>query len=1070
MNRNISLSRESDLGLISITNSAGLTIRALPNGCLFSIDYADERGRVMINQILGSPIDGGIGRMVLRIGGNTPAVIEVMGPGAKGRFGASADRFVWEGETNDIVHRLALWLHPDEPLWLWHLELTLKDNAKSALPCDVILMQDIGLGDRGFLMGCEAFASQYIDHHIASHPGFGPVVMNRQNLAQGDRHPWVAHGCLDGAAGYATDGLQLFGPAWRDARGFPLPFGTDLPNKRLQHELACPTIRSRVITLMAGAKADLTFFGLYQPDHPSASSDGDLKAIDALVEASRMFTSSEVPLSSPSQSVLQAVPPLPSLPLSSEGVATLWPERTHEEHVEGDLLSFFVPKGVLNRHVVLSAKERATLRRHGTILRSGQSFLPDDTTCCATVWMHGVFGAQLVLGNTSLHKLTSVARDPYNIMHANGLRILADTGDGWRLLTIPSAFDMGLNDCRWIYRTEDTTITVHLVASGSDTALQWRITTDGHPCRFMVYAHLVMGERDYEHTGRVDINASAGRATLFFDPQTLWGSRYPQARFDLVTSTPDALDDIGSNELLFTDGKTHGATHLVMRTKPTQAFTFAFTGSLTNPTDAEALAAKYSGDVSAAAMLVPATNYWHRLVSQAVLPGDDADIAAHNTLLPWLVQNAIIHLTVPHGLEQFSGAAWGTRDVCQGPVELLLALNHPEQVKDILRIVFAQQFEDGDWPQWFMLEPYENIRALDAHGDIIVWPLKALCDYIEATGDLAFFDETVPWRRRSDLAATAEADTITTHVERLLAMVESRFIPGTYLMRLGEGDWNDALQPANQKLRETMVSSWTVALLYQQLERYIDVLRAAGHSKRAAEIALLAGRILSDFQRHLIEDDTVAGYALFYSNGSRELMMHPNDRRTGVKYSLIPMSRGILADIFSLGQVTHHIRTIREHLLFPDGVRLMDRPVTYHGGQERIFRRAESAAFFGREIALMYTHAHLRYCEAMAMRAEWQAMREGLATVNPILMTQALPSAALRQRNTYFTSSDAAFTDRYQASAEWDRVKAGTVPLDGGWRVYSSGPGIYVRLLVRLLQHSWRNEKYAPQEYARRDA
>ena len=38
----------------------------------------------------------------------------------------------------------------------------------------------------------------------------------------------------------------------------------------------------------------------------------------------------------------------------------------------------------------------------------------------------------------------------------------------------------------------------------------------------------------------------------------------------------------------------------------------------------------------------------------------------------------MIHLTVPHGLEQYTGAAWGTRDVCQGPVEFLLALEHDE--------------------------------------------------------------------------------------------------------------------------------------------------------------------------------------------------------------------------------------------------------------------------------------------------------------------------------------------------------------------------------------------------------
>ena len=91
-------------------------------------------------------------------------------------------------------------------------------------------------------------------------------------------------------------------------------------------------------------------------------------------------------------------------------------------------------------------------RRHGSLVRSGQSMLPDETILCVTAWMHGVFGAQLTIGNTSFHKLFSVSRDPYNITRASGLRMLMETRDGWRLLTVPSAFEMGLSDCRWIYR------------------------------------------------------------------------------------------------------------------------------------------------------------------------------------------------------------------------------------------------------------------------------------------------------------------------------------------------------------------------------------------------------------------------------------------------------------------------------------------------------------------------------------------------------------------------------------------------------------------------------------------
>jgi 1,2-beta-oligoglucan phosphorylase len=418
-----------------------------------------------------------------------------------------------------------------------------------------------------------------------------------------------------------------------------------------------------------------------------------------------------------------------------------------------------------------------------------------------------------------------------------------------------------------------------------------------------------------------------------------------------------------------------------------------------------------------------------------------------------------VHLTVPHGLEQYNGGAWGTRDVCQGPVEFLLALEHDEPVKQILRIVFAQQYETrGDWPQWFMHEPYSPIRDRHSHGDVIVWPLKALCDYVEATNDLAFLDKAVAWRREAELATTEHESPIAAHVAKLLATVRERFIPGTHLIRYGEGDWNDSLQPADPKMRDWMVSSWTVALLFQQVNRYAEVLRRAGRNAEADGLSQLARAMREDANRHLIRAGTVAGYALFDPDREEpELLLHPSDTRTGLCYSLLPMTRSIIAGLFTPDQAQHHLRVIREHLLFPDGVRLMDRPVAYRGGLETIFRRAESAAFFGREIGLMYVHAHLRYAEAMAVLGEADALWQALQVVNPIAVTDQLAHASPRQRNAYFSSSDAACADRYQASAEWQRVKDGTVAVDGGWRIYSSGPGIYARV---LLQHALGIRRY----------
>jgi cellobiose phosphorylase len=204
-----------------------------------------------------------------------------------------------------------------------------------------------------------------------------------------------------------------------------------------------------------------------------------------------------------------------------------------------------------------------------------------------------------------------------------------------------------------------------------------------------------------------------------------------------------------------------------------------------------------------------------------------------------------------------------------------------------------------------------------------------------------------------------------------------------------------------------------------------------------------------DFNRYLMRDGVVAGYGVFRPEGGLpELLLHPSDKQTGLSYSLLPMTQAILGDLFTPQQARRHLALINKHLAFPDGVRLMDRPIAYHGGPEVIFRRAESAAFFGREIGLMYVHAHLRYAEAMAVLGRSRALWDALIVANPIAVTDRLAHATLRQRNAYFSSSDAAFADRYQASGEWGRVKAATIAVDDGWRIYSSGAGISINLIV----------------------
>ncbi len=1045
--------RRDDLNLTRIVNKAGFSISFLPSGAVFAIEDTRDSARIMVNQALASPIAGGMGRLYLRIDGAEPMILPIIGPEAECRFGGTNDRAVWEGEQFGVRHRVDLWLHPDLNLWLWMVEIA--NRRDNELACDAVFIQDLGLGDPGFLMNNEAYASQYLDHHVAQHPRTGFVLMSRQNLSQGGAHPWAAHGCLEGAAGFATDFSQLMGPAHRDADHFNISFGTDLPSVRLQYESACAALQSRSIRLMPRARGGWGFFGYYVHDHPAASSDADLAFLDVIDRARGDWSSHTISLSVPVRSILQRAPSAVANALDSKTIESHYRRRIHVEMIEGQVFSFFIEGNSHNRHVVLRDKEKAVLRRHGALLISIENMLPTERTVSVTCWMHGVFGAQLTIGNTSFHKLFSVSRDPYNITRGSGLRILVETKGEWRLLTVPSAFEMGLSDCRWIYHLDEQVITVSAMVSGHEPAVQWRVTAEGERCRFLAFGHLVLGEHEFGHSSSVEIDIRKKSFTFRPDPEGMWCSKYPEAVYHLTISTPECVETVGGDELLYIDGKRRSGGFAVMRTYPTNEFVFGVVGSLSDSETADMLAAKFTGVVDQETMLASSRQYWANLTRNVHIESPNASKGAKavDTIFPWLAHDAMVHLRAPHGLEQYTGAAWGTRDVCQGPMELLLSLEHDEAAKEILRVVFAEQYEKrGDWPQWFMLEPYSTIRDPEAHGDVIIWPLKALCDYVEGTGDVSILEEPIAWRRDDTMEKSIGADPIAIHVEKLVSTVRQRFIPNTHLIRYGNGDWNDSLQPVDPAKRDWMASSWTNALLYQQLCRYAKILVRVGRRNEADEHEHLAAAIRRDFDRFLICDDAVAGYAVFRPEGGvPELLLHPSDSQTGLSFSLLPMTRGIIGGIFSQKRARRHLGLIRRHLLFPDGARLMDKPIAYHGGPETVFRRAESAAFFGREVGLLYVHSHLRYAEAMSALGKAKALWDALLVVNPIAVTERLPHASLRQRNAYFSSSDAAFSDRYEASAEWSRVRAKTIAVEGGWRIYSSGPGLYVNMLIQHL-------------------
>ena len=1034
---------------VTLANFAGLTIELLENGAVFAIRH----DQILVNQVLGSPVEGALGNIYLRRRTRAGVTfVPLLGPGSDSRFRVAAHAATWEGAFEGVSYLATLRLHPTLPTWFWTLDLVNRTGRHRSM--DAVLVQDLGIAAEDAVRSSEAYTSQYIDHTVLRDPDLGYLVCSRQNMPQGGAIPWLMHGCLEGAAGFLTDAFQLYGLDYK-ATNLPVALarGT-LPNTVYQYEAALPSVQSRSMALAAGASGHLTFFAAYRANHPSATGPEDVAHGITAGEAYRALPPVVVDAEPIGRAagLFDAPALFASRDLTAEEL-TGWfgTDWRHEERRDGQLLSFFRGQ---SRHVVLRAKELISERPTGLIMRSGRELLPSDDTLSVTGWMYGVFASQLTIGNTSFNKLLSVARHPLNVLKSSGQRIFVRTGREWQLLGLPSAMEMGPNRARWIYAGGGRTIVVTVVASLDNPACRTTIDCDaGGPVELLITHNVVLGANEHDVPGRVRVRSPRPRVEMRPDPSSVVRRRYPDTTFALVSADRAAITAIGGDELLYADGVRRDGAFVVVQTKAVSHISLAITGSILDVATADGLATRYGRAPDPDADNEAASDaFWSGLGRGATLGGGSGrcadDLARLNDLIPWYLHNAMIHYTAPHGQEQYSGAAWGLRDVCQGPVELLVATGNTEPLREVIRLVYEHQFlRSGDWPQWFMFDRFRDVQSAGSHADIIHWPIKALCDYMEATGDLTILDDEVDYTADDTFGPAGTPESILAHAERQIARIEHDCIPGTSLPVFAGGDWEDTLQPADAAAAQRLVSSWTVELAYQTLGRFRVVCERAGATALAERLAGICSRLRSDFNTYLMPDGVVAGLAEFTPEGV-EYLLHPRDQRTGVEYRLLPMTRGIISELFTPPQAKRHAGLVASRLLFPDGVRLEDRPMAYHGGTSRTFRRAETAANFGREVGLGYMHAHIRYVEAMAKLGRADAAFDGLLLACPILLGQDVRASLPRQSNSYFSSSDAAFTDRWQARRRFGWIRSGRVGIKGGWRVYSSGPGIFLNQLI----------------------
>lgn len=989
----------------------------LESGNICEVNSKDIR----VNQLRASNLESMASNIYLRVENGNVEYKRLIGINSNSKFKIIDDKVLYFGEFRDVCYQVIFTIK--ENVFFFDVKLNNKNKDNKI---KVFYGFDTAVANKYAVRNNEAYVCQYVDHQAFLTEN-GYVVCSRQN--QGE-HTYLEQGSIGKNIGYSTDGYQFFGKSYKvDNKIIALENG-HLDNKVYQYEFAYIALESEEVS---DANYNICFYGAYKDAMNKVVSAPELTA-DVL----SLYNSLDLNLNSDGAEEFKLNISFDNVfnskEISEELLNEMYADRKLVEESNGKLLSFFTNN---YSHIVMQAKESLLERQSGQVLISGNHF-DFEEVMASTSYIYGLFTSQIVMGNTSFNKLSSNIRNSLNVQKIGGNRIFVKIDNEYKLLCMPALFEMGINYSKWIYLINNDILTVETIINDKTSKLTINVKSNLNiKYDFIVTNYLTMGQNEHEGVVNLEINENSCKVLPL--ENSMISSQYKDLYFKINFNSNVEFND---DRIFYSDNAAKGETILTASLN-SDNFSYVICGNTFGNTIDE------SADDLVKANKAYLNNF-KELLNNFNLKIDNEEnerIDSFNYLAYWYTQNALVHYTSPHGLEQYNGAAWGTRDVCQGPAEYFLATQNFKQVKQILLDVFSHQYiENGNWPQWFMFDKFFRIQQHESHGDIIVWPMRLLGLYLAQTKDLTILDEEVPYTIISTSEFSTEKYSVLHHLKNEVKNIVLSFIDDTKLSCYGGGDWDDTLQPAQKSYAERMVSGWTVALTYEALMILANELKEYDNTL-ADEYLTLANEIKADYNKYIFEDGIPAGFIHFTDNGI-EKIIHPTDNKTNMKYRLLPFNRGIISELFTTEQKDTALKTIDKYLKHPDGVRLMDKTVPYHGGDNTYFTRAETASNFGREIGLQYCHAHIRYCEALAKVGLTDELYKGLLTINPFVMQDIVKNADFRQRNSYFSSSDGAFLNRYEAMKDYDKLRTGDVKVKAGWRVYSSGPGIYLNQLI----------------------
>ncbi|OPL09700.1 MAG: hypothetical protein AVO33_06055, partial [delta proteobacterium ML8_F1] len=255
-----------------------------------------------------------------------------------------------------------------------------------------------------------------------------------------------------------------------------------------------------------------------------------------------------------------------------------------------------------------------------------------------------------------------------------------------------------------------------------------------------------------------------------------------------------------------------------------------FLGTAASGEDARALSGTCSSPAFVHQALSKVKRQWKTLLNkvQVKTPDNKFDLLL-NSWLPYQTLNS--RLKARAGFYQTSGAL-GFRDQLQDALNLVLL--DPALAKKQILIHGRRQFPEGDVLHWWHEgEPLRGIRT--RFKDDCLWLPYSVIRYVEATGDTALLDRSLPFVTGEPLKATENEryfnpgispDTATLYEHCLLAIDYSLGTGPHGLPLMGGGDWNDGMNLVGIEGRgESVWLGWFLSVI---LKGFIPLCHSRG--------------------------------------------------------------------------------------------------------------------------------------------------------------------------------------------------------------------------------------------------